>query len=449
MADTADFRRCKDTFFFDYAKLFICNKGTKHCFALSDYLLPLDLRRHFSHKLSRPFKTHLMREKIFIFGGSPSYRRKLLFVVIAVIIGIGSLIFSNKVVIQLAENERNEIRLWSHAMAMVGGEADRSQLDDLIGEIIANNTTIPSIVTDTNYRVLSYTNISEHIVSSPAMLRAELERMASMHDPIEINIFNGNRFYIFYGQSWLLRLLKYYPYLQLGIIAVFVGLAYVTFHSSKRDEQNRVWIGMAKETAHQLGTPTSSLLGWLEYLRGKQVEDFVIGEMEKDITRLLKVADRFSKIGSATHLSPHNVHKLVGNTVDYFRSRIPRNVELLYDDSSTVPLQARVNDALFEWVIENLLKNALDALQGRGYIKVSVYGDDKHIYIDVKDNGKGISKSNQSRIFNPGYTTKTRGWGLGLSLSKRIITEYHKGRIVVAESEPDKGTTMRVILKKL
>ncbi len=394
-----------------------------------------------------------MRDKIFIFGGSPSYRRKLLFVVIAVIIGIGSLIFSNKVVIQLAENERNEIKLWSHAVAMVGGdvggEAERSQLDDLIGEIIDNNTTIPSIVTDNNYRVLSYTNISDHTVSSPAMLRAELERMASMHDPIEINIFNGNRFYIFYGQSWLLRLLKYYPYLQLSIIALFVGLAYVTFHSSKRDEQNRVWIGMAKETAHQLGTPTSSLLGWLEYLRGKQVEDFVIGEMEKDITRLLKVADRFSKIGSATHLSPHNVYKLVGNTVDYFRSRIPRNVELLYDDSATVPLQARVNDALFEWVIENLLKNALDALQGRGYIKVSVYGDNNNIYIDVKDNGKGISKSNMSRIFNPGYTTKTRGWGLGLSLSKRIITEYHKGRIIVAESELDKGTTMRVILKKL
>ncbi|MCX4359259.1 MAG: HAMP domain-containing sensor histidine kinase [Rikenellaceae bacterium] len=395
-----------------------------------------------------------MREKLLIFGGSPSYRRKLLFIALAMVVGIGSLLFSNKVVRQLASKERSEIRLWSHAMAMMGDtdmhdSRGHSQLEELIREITEDNTTIPSIITDKNYRVLNYSNISEQTVSSSEKLRAELERMASMHDPIEINIFNGNRFYIFYGESTLLRVLKYYPYLQLGIIAGLVALGYITFRSSKRDEQNRVWIGMAKETAHQLGTPTSSLLGWLEYLRGQQVEDFVIGEMEKDIKRLLKVVDRFSKIGSTTLLTPHNIHELVRGTVAYFKSRIPRNVELLYDDSVTVPLQATVNDALFEWVIENLLKNALDALQGKGTIKVAVYQNGGWICIDVKDSGKGISKSNQSRIFNPGYTTKTRGWGLGLSLSRRIITEYHKGRIFVAESEIDRGTTMRVMLRKL
>ncbi|MDE6483613.1 MAG: HAMP domain-containing histidine kinase [Rikenellaceae bacterium] len=395
-----------------------------------------------------------MREKLLIFGGSPSYRRKLLFIVLAMVVGIGSLLFSDKVVGQLAAKERSEIRLWSHAMAMMGDtdmpdSRGHSQLEELIREIIDDNTTIPSIITDKSYRVLNYSNISDKAVSSSEKLRAELERMASMHDPIEINIFNGNKFYIFYGESTLLRVLKYYPYLQLGIIAVLVALGYITFRSSKRDEQNRVWIGMAKETAHQLGTPTSSLLGWLEYLRGQQVEDFVIGEMEKDIKRLLKVVDRFSKIGSTTLLTPHNIHELVRGTVTYFRSRIPRNVELLYDDAVTVPLQANVNDALFEWVVENLLKNALDALQGKGSIKVSVYQSGQWICIDVKDSGKGISKSNQSRIFNPGYTTKTRGWGLGLSLSRRIITEYHKGRIFVAESEIDRGTTMRVMLRTL
>lgn len=395
-----------------------------------------------------------MKEKFLILGGSPSYRRKMLFIALAMVVGFGSLLFSDMVVRQLAEKEKNEIKLWSHAMAMMGDtdrsdSRDHSQLEELIGEIIDNNNTIPSIITDKNYRVLNYSNISERTVASSEKLRAELERMASMHDPIEINIFNGGRFYIFYGESTLLRVLKYYPYLQLGIIAVLVALGYITFRSSKRDEQNRVWIGMAKETAHQLGTPTSSLLGWLEYLRGQQVEDFVIGEMEKDIKRLLKVVDRFSKIGSTTLLAPHNIHELVRGTVAYFRSRIPRNVELLYDDSVTVPLQATVNDALFEWVIENLLKNALDALQGKGTIKVSVYQNGGWICIDVKDSGKGISKSNQSRIFNPGYTTKTRGWGLGLSLSRRIITEYHKGRIFVAESEIDRGTTMRVMLRKL
>lgn len=395
-----------------------------------------------------------MKEKFLILGGSPSYRRKMLFIALAMVVGFGSLLFSDMVVRQLAEKEKNEIKLWSHAMAMMG-DTDlsdarvHSQLEELIGEIIDNNNTIPSIITDKNYRVLNYSNISEQTVASSEKLRAELERMASMHDPIEINIFNGGRFYIFYGESTLLRILKYYPYLQLGIIAVLVALGYITFRSSKRDEQNRVWIGMAKETAHQLGTPTSSLLGWLEYLRGQQVDDFVIGEMEKDIKRLLKVVDRFSKIGSTTLLAPHNIHELVRGTVAYFRSRIPRNVELLYDDSVTVPLQATVNDALFEWVIENLLKNALDALQGKGTIKVSVYQNGQWICIDVKDSGKGISKSNQSRIFNPGYTTKTRGWGLGLSLSRRIITEYHKGRIFVAESEIDRGTTMRVMLRKL
>lgn len=396
-----------------------------------------------------------MNERKFTLNGTPSYRRKLLFIVIGLVIGLCSLLFTDFIVRELANKEQNEMRLWSHAMAMVGsptsgeGPESRAKLDELIGEITDNNTTIPSIVTDRQYRVLNHSNVPQYILDSPEKLRKELEYMASRHDPIEVNVFNSNKFYIFYSESSLLKQLKYFPYVQLSVISIFIMFAFITFRSSKHDEQNRVWIGMAKETAHQLGTPTSSLLGWIEYLKSQNVEDFVVEEMNKDITRLLKVVDRFSKIGSATVMVPRNIYELVNTTVCYFRARIPKNVELRYNSSVSVPMQAMVNDALFEWVIENLLKNALDALQGRGIIDISIHSDSKWICIDVKDSGKGISKSNQMRIFNPGYTTKTRGWGLGLSLSKRIITDYHDGRIFVLESELDKGTTMRIMLHKL
>ena len=395
-----------------------------------------------------------MIEKKFTLNRSASYKRKLIYISIGLVIGLCSLMFTNYIVRELAQKEHNEIQLWSHAMAMAGGDenlnpAEQNRLNELIGEIIDNNTSIPSIVTDEYYRVLKYSNIPQKVIDNPKLLRKELEDMASSNDPIEVNIFNYNRIYIFYNESQLLKMLRYFPYVQLSVIAIFIMFAFITFRISKQDEQNRIWIGMAKETAHQLGTPTSSLLGWIEYLKSQNTEQFVIEEMSKDITRLLKVVDRFSKIGSASTMVPRNIYELVNNAVSYFKTRIPKNVTLRYNTSVSAPLQALVNEALFEWVIENLLKNALDALQGKGYIDVSVYDDNKWIYIDVKDTGKGIAKSNFSKIFNPGYTTKTRGWGLGLSLSKRIINEYHKGRIFVAESELDKGTIMRVMVKTL
>ena len=395
-----------------------------------------------------------MIEKKFTLNRSASYKRKLIYISIGLVIGLCSLMFTNYIVRELAQKEHNEIQLWSHAMAMAGGDenlnpAEQNRLNELIGEIIDNNTSIPSIVTDEYYRVLKYSNIPQKVIDNPKLLRKELEDMASSNDPIEVNIFNYNRIYIFYNESQLLKMLRYFPYVQLSVIAIFIMFAFITFRISKQDEQNRIWIGMAKETAHQLGSPTSSLLGWIEYLKSQNTEQFVIEEMSKDITRLLKVVDRFSKIGSASTMVPRNIYELVNNAVSYFKTRIPKNVTLRYNTSVSAPLQALVNEALFEWVIENLLKNALDALQGKGYIDVSVYDDNKWIYIDVKDTGKGIAKSNFSKIFNPGYTTKTRGWGLGLSLSKRIINEYHKGRIFVAESELDKGTIMRVMVKKL
>ena len=205
---------------------------------------------------------------------------------------------------------------------------------------------------------------------------------------------------------------------------------------------------MAKETAHQLGTPISSLLGWIEYLRSQEIDSSVVDEMQKDLTRLMKVADRFSKIGSETDLSPANINEVVGNCVLYFRTRVPRNVTLTYNGLAMAPMQAMINSALFEWVVENLMKNSLDALQGQGSIDVVVGESENSVYVEVSDTGKGIAKSNWTRIFEPGYTTKTRGWGLGLSLSRRIIEEYHKGKIAVVRSEIGKGTTIRVTLKR-
>jgi len=250
------------------------------------------------------------------------------------------------------------------------------------------------------------------------------------------------------GSLTSLKGLYLFPYVQLGVIFFFIFIGYIAFRSSKQDEQNRVWIGLAKETAHQLGTPTSSLLGWIEYLRSQPVDQEAVEEMNKDLTHLLKIVDRFSKIGSETVLQKATVNEVVGEAVMYFRKRIPRNVTLDYNGLAIAPIEANINPALFEWVVENLMKNALDALQGHGSIDVRLSMDDQNVMIDVKDTGKGIPKSNWKRIFEPGFTTKTRGWGLGLSLSRRIIEEYHNGKIAVVESEPGKGTMIRITLKR-
>jgi signal transduction histidine kinase len=285
------------------------------------------------------------------------------------------------------------------------------------------------------------------VIDDPERLQRKISQLASANEYITITLRNGTRHLVFYGHSKTLVFLTYFPIAQLIAFALLLWLWVITFRSNKVNEQNRVWVGLAKETAHQLGTPTSSLLGWIEYLKTQPVDQETVAEMDKDMTHLMKIADRFSKIGSDTPLEPANVNELVSDAVMYFRKRIPRNVELHYNGLAMAPVRARINPALFEWVIENLLKNALDALQGHGTIDVKISRDDKNLFIDVADTGKGIPRQNREKIFEPGFTTKTRGWGLGLSLSKRVIEEYHKGRISVAESEVGKGTVMRVILK--
>ena len=376
-----------------------------------------------------------------------SFRRRVIIIVIGLAIGGLSLLFSSNMAHQLRVKEQYEIKLWSYAMEQ---SSSFSANDPLAEHILIHQNNIPFIITDDRLQVQGAHLIPVKITNHPDRLRQELEKLSAMNVPLEITRrWDGRTFYIFYGESSLLKMLVYFPFIQILVIIIFAAFGYITFSSTKQDEQNRVWIGLAKETAHQLGTPISSLLGWIEYLRSQPIDQGVTVEMNNDLTRLIKVADRFSKIGSETILAPANVNEVVGDCVLYFRSRIPKNVTLEYNGLAIAPVQGMVNVALFEWVVENLLRNALDALQGKGEIDVRISSDENWIYIDVNDTGKGIAKANFKRIFEPGYTTKTRGWGLGLSLSKRIIESYHKGKIAVVSSEQGKGTTMRVAIKKL
>ena len=335
--------------------------------------------------------------------------------------------------------------IWVAAFRELGADPG----NPLLLSIITTRNNIPFVLIDRDQRVIASHLIPEHILNHPDLLNQKLVELAEINPRIKVETLYNETFYIFFDESKLLKSLTYFPYIQLLVIIVFVLFGYIALRSTKQDEQNRVWIGLAKETAHQLGTPTSSLLGWLEYLRTQNIDPTAIAEMNKDIIRLTKVVDRFSKIGAATSLSEGVINEIVGNSVIYFRTRVPKNVTISYNGLAMAQQKAMINEALFEWVIENLLKNAMDALSGKGTIDVKLSNDDNWIYIDVKDTGKGIAKGNFKRIFEPGFTTKTRGWGLGLSLSKRIIEGYHSGKIFVLDSEINKGTTIRIALKKI
>lgn len=379
------------------------------------------------------------------------YRLKVLFVIVGAFISFASLYYSNYLARELASKEKNEINMWAYGLGLANNDDRLSRIErNVIFYLTQSSVEIPAIVTDDNLNVLGYQFIDSALVSDPVRLREELERMSgSGRTPIEIDRPDGLRQTVFYDDSTLLKSIFFFPYIQLGLIIVFISFVLIIFRSSKQSEQNRVWVGMAKETAHQLGTPTSSLMGWIEYLREQPIPPDVVDDMERDVVRLMKVVDRFSKIGSTTLLEARNVQQVVSSTVSYFRTRIPRGVTINYDVCADEPFQARINEALFEWVLENLMKNALDALGGKGEITVKLSNRDRNLRIDISDTGKGISKSNVRKIFRPGFTTKTRGWGLGLSLSKRIVDEYHNGKIFVLRSEIDKGTTMRIVLRRL
>ena len=374
-----------------------------------------------------------------------SFRSRLVVIAIGLVIGVSSLLFTNNMAAQLREKEKNEVDIWVAAFRELGADPG----NPLLLSIITTRNNIPFILIDRDQRVIASHLIPEHILNHPDLLNQKLVELAEINPRIKVETLYNETFYIFFDESGLLKSLTYFPYIQLLVIIVFVLFGYIALRSTKQDEQNRVWIGLAKETAHQLGTPTSSLLGWLEYLRTQNIDPTAIAEMNKDIIRLTKVVDRFSKIGAATSLSEGVINEIVGNSVIYFRTRVPKNVTISYNGLAMAQQKAMINEALFEWVIENLLKNAMDALSGKGTIDVKLSNDDNWIYIDVKDTGKGIARGNFKRIFEPGFTTKTRGWGLGLSLSKRIIEGAHNGKIFVLDSEINKGTTIRIALKKI
>lgn len=356
----------------------------------------------------------------------------------------------------LRNAEHNTVEMWEDILQL----PNIHKLIDTYPEPIqklAEHTNVPLVITNERNDV-KISNLPADRLNDSAWVEAQIEEMSRQNEPFTVSygFLNQYKLTIYYGTTDYTGLvssahseaLTLFPYVQLIIIIVFAVLVYLAFSSIKQNEQNRVWVGLAKETAHQLGTPTSSLLGWVEYLRSQPVDQMAVEEMSKDLTHLMKVVDRFSKIGSETQLSSVNINEVVGDVIIYFNRRIPRNVMLNYNGLAMAPIRASINDALFEWVIENLLKNSLDALQGHGDITVNISEDDKFVYVDVTDTGKGIPKGNWTRIFEPGFTTKTRGWGLGLSLSRRIIEEYHKGKIGVLHSELGSGTTIRITLNR-
>ena len=394
----------------------------------------------------------------------------------ALLITSASLLYTNILARQLAKEERRKMQVWANALKQMS----KTLTSDVMGDdsfwldIIKDNETIPVIVTDEKGDITSVRNVDKNkqdnnprawIQSNKDKLIGILEDMKGQHEPIviDITVLDTTQLttetiptvvakqFIYYGDSSLLVQIKAYPYIQLVITAIFLLVAYLLFSTARRAEQNKVWLGMAKETAHQLGTPLSSLMGWVEMLKTVQdpdgINDMIAQEVGKDVERLQLIADRFSKIGSIPKLQNSDVVDEVRQTLYYVKRRASSRVSFHFDET-TPPIIIALSPVLFDWVIENLLKNALDAMDGKGEIRVAIAEDANDVVIDVTDTGKGIPKSRFITVFEPGYSTKKRGWGLGLSLSKRIIETYHKGKIFVKSSKIDVGTTFCIKLKK-
>ena len=378
---------------------------------------------------------------------SQKQRWKILLLLAAITIGGASLWYTNKLVNKLSDEENKKIQLWAEATKRLSDVSEVNSDINFLSTVIRNNNTIPVIWADQNFNVITYRNLDSTKAKKPEYLKNQVAEMRSQHEPIEIHIGENIFQYILYKDSELLLRLRYYPYFQLAVIALFLFVSYLAFSTSRKAEQNQVWVGMAKETAHQLGTPLSSLLAWLEFLKLKGTSEEYTQENEKDVERLQTITEGFSKIGSAPSLKKENVATVMKHSVDYIRTRTS-NKAIFNVHSPGYEVFAPMNVPLFEWVIENILKNALDAMGGIGDIDVLITDQQQFVYIDISDSGKGIPKSSYKTIFKPGYTTKSRGWGLGLSLSKRIIEEYHDGQIFVKSSETGKGTTFRIVLKK-
>lgn len=381
-----------------------------------------------------------------------NWRTGLALVAIAIV--TGTVFYSNYLAQKIKEDERNKVSIWVESLRTRASDTSDVSIN-LTNLIVTENKAIPIIETNENdvpsgeFKNFSYQD-SLRARTDSNYLSEKVAEFKKMHAPILVEFSKEplfvNKYY--YGESQLLQEVRYYPIIQLVIVALFIIITLIAISTRNKSTQNQVWAGMAKETAHQLGTPLSSLQGWVEILKDIPANEKIVPEIEKDVDRLKLVSDRFGKIGSIPQLEEKNIVEQVEHMITYIRRRATDKVGFSIDTNGETDIPALINAPLFDWVIENLLKNALDAMEGKGHIDVQIRSSAAAVTIDVTDTGKGIHKKNISKVFKPGFTTKKRGWGLGLSLSKRIIEQYHKGELSVKQSEPGKGTTFRIVLKK-
>ena len=370
---------------------------------------------------------------------------KIILVVTAIVIAVASLVVSHLLVKDLEREERNKMEVWAQAMQTLQ-EADETTDLSLVLSVIQGNKTIPVIVLNSDGEVMDCRNVEIGDKDSTSYVADYGHRMYKAGHYIQIGDSVDCQL-VCYDESTLLKRLSQYPYWQLGIVMIFVVVAIIALLASKRAEQNKVWVGLSKETAHQLGTPISSMMAWVEILKENYPDDELIPEMDKDVKRLELIAERFSKIGSLPEPVEASMNEVLAHVVDYMDRRTSKKVEIVRELPER-EVVVKMNASLFEWVIENLCKNAVDAMEGRGKIVLSLYDEGQKVVVEVTDNGKGIRKKDIKNVFTPGFTTKKRGWGLGLSLAKRIVEEYHKGRIYVKSSELGVGTTFRIEMPK-
>ena len=379
------------------------------------------------------FKNTVFTKRIIIF---------VLFIIVSLILW-NTYIFFQK----FKQEERAKMEILASAIEELASNPDLNASINLETTIFENITNIPSIQVNRDGSIKDFRNLDSTKTSNPKYLERQLAIMKTQNKPIEVKYLDVIE-YVYYKDSDLLNKLTYYPVALILILLLFLTVIYMLFSSNKIAEQNRLWTGMAKETAHQIGTPLSSLLGWIEILKSQNIDQDYVIEMEKDVDRLNTIANRFSKIGSVPELKKHNLISISKSAFEYLKNRSSKQVSFQFN-STVDQVFSNINQELFGWVIENLVKNAIDAMKGKGNLALEISTTDKWIQITVSDSGKGIPKSKFKQIFKPGFTTKKRGWGLGLSLSKRIIEEYHNGRIFVKKSEVNKGTSIRVLLQKI
>lgn len=372
---------------------------------------------------------------------------KRLLLLSAFIIGAAILWYTNNLVDDLRREERTKVNIWANATKQTTDIDNLNEDISFVFEVINHNKTIPVILVDDNGSILYHKNFPSKKAKNIDYLKSQLEIMKESHEPIVFEYADGKYNKIYYKDSILLTRLKIFPYVILVVISLFIVTGYFAFSNSRKSEQNKVWAGMARETAHQIGTPLSSLMGWVTLLHDQGGNEEVVSEMNKDISRLQMITERFSKIGSQPELKNQDVNTIVQRSFYYMKDRSSSKINFKLDVSDHA-MFSFLNTQLFGWVIENIMRNAIDALQGKGEIKVEVKDHSKNVIIDISDNGKGIKSSQLKTVFEPGYTTKLRGWGLGLSLVKRIVEDYHKGQVYILHSELGKGSTFRISLLK-